>query len=1424
MKFLGVLIGFFVLAASLFFPVHSIAQPIIDAEGDLGIGTLVPDPSAVMETRSTTKGFLIPRMSTLQRDVILLPAHGLLIFNATDSLFEYNIGSPQDPEWHSLVRTDSAGRLLVPLSEGSIWFGNSFNRAAELPIGVAGQVLQVDRPGTGPTWSSDLTIDALTVNGPATFNDSVIFNGFVNIGGDSVIVFSGDTVIFSDSTFVNLGDNIFIFGDTTLITNNYTEFNGDTVIFNDSTFVNLGDNILIFGDTTLITNNYTEFNGDTVIFSDSTFINLGDNIIIAGDTTLITNNYTEFNGDTVIFSDSTFINLGDNIIIAGDTTLITNNYTEFNGDTVLFSDTTLVIFGGPVNFDSTVVFSGDSVFFSDTTIVNFGGPVNFDSTVVFSGDSVLYSDTTIVNFGGPVNFDSTVVFNELPEIPLNQNALFVGSPSNLAIELPPAANSVLVTDGIAGGTPQWVPTSTIDDSDWYEVGTTDSPDDIGDTIYTMGLVGIGTATPFRQLHLTGNVELPTSTFSGAVGVVYKSGNTFIHDFNGGTFLGLGAGNLSQTTGPNTSSNIGIGNFSLANLDASEHNVAVGAGALANTTTGGRNIGVGTSALGSNVTGRGNLAIGVLSGNRIVSGSFNIGMGGQSLISNITGSSNIAMGFQSLFGFGSPNQSHSNNIAMGYRSGFRVTTGSNNFLIGTESGLGLTSGNNNIILGISAGNNVGTGSHNLLLGHRINLPVPDGSDQMSIGNLIYGTDVNGVGTAVSTGNVGIGISAPSNRLHVESSSDPLRLEGLVVDNTLDSVLVADPTGVVRKKSLGGALAVSAWVLNGNASTNSATDFLGTTDDVGLVFRTDDVERARFQSGANGGHFVPGGDDTYDLGSSTLRWQDLYLGPASLHFPTLASETGTAQDWAIGIDTSAATAKRGNLQIANDTLESINITPDGNVGIGDRFHLGGTLDLDIDTKLKVAGDFSLSRKGETGFNSFLHLYDEQFSGTAPYFFRYFLSNEADFRISHSNNHVINFRTGREIGVQPGRMNFQFVVAGPTTITPVVMTPGGLSVNYGLSLGSTAALSLSGSGTGTVGDVMVSRGSGLAPRWESPNGSLWRLDGNSGTNPDLSFVGTTDTNDLSFRTNNIIRARFQDSTGGHFVPGSDDTYGLGTALLRWRDLNVGPSSVHVISTDAETTTGRDWSLGIVETAGSSQGNFRIAESGSEAVTITPDRRMGVLASTPLHRVHAVASSTTDEFAAVYGESDQNSANQSVGVWGDASGTGATNTGTVGLLASGNGNTTAGQTNISLQVNDGEFTVGRTTETGTNYTVVEGAVGGTLYSAEGPSGVIELTLGGGNLTTAAPTAGQFQSLGTITVNNRYASAESIVTATVISKVDEGTAPDPENGLFIVDIDNRTAGSFLLRIGLIPTATNGADYQVGDTIRIGYRVINPSR
>ena len=52
-----------------------------------------PDPSAMLDVESTTKGVLIPRMTTAQRIAISTPATGLMGFDNTTTSFWYYDGS-----------------------------------------------------------------------------------------------------------------------------------------------------------------------------------------------------------------------------------------------------------------------------------------------------------------------------------------------------------------------------------------------------------------------------------------------------------------------------------------------------------------------------------------------------------------------------------------------------------------------------------------------------------------------------------------------------------------------------------------------------------------------------------------------------------------------------------------------------------------------------------------------------------------------------------------------------------------------------------------------------------------------------------------------------------------------------------------------------------------------------------------------------------------------------------------------------------------------------------------------------------------------------------------------------------------------------------------------------------------------------------
>ena len=65
-----------------------------------GIGTTTPDASAKLDISSTTKGLLVPRVTSAQKTAISLPANGLLIYQTdAPSGFYVNTGTSASPAW-----------------------------------------------------------------------------------------------------------------------------------------------------------------------------------------------------------------------------------------------------------------------------------------------------------------------------------------------------------------------------------------------------------------------------------------------------------------------------------------------------------------------------------------------------------------------------------------------------------------------------------------------------------------------------------------------------------------------------------------------------------------------------------------------------------------------------------------------------------------------------------------------------------------------------------------------------------------------------------------------------------------------------------------------------------------------------------------------------------------------------------------------------------------------------------------------------------------------------------------------------------------------------------------------------------------------------------------------------------------------------
>lgn len=180
------------------------------ATGSAGIGTITPDASAILEMQSSSKGILIPRMTKTQRNAIVAPATGLLIYqtNSQPGFYFYD-GSG----WKSLKsQTYSAGAGI------SIAGNVISNTSPDVPITITGtgnstvtgsypnfNIYSAD--GSWDTASSNIfntntgnvgigintPLFKLDVNGDLNLADSkfIYLNGIKSFSSNSTNVFAG---------------------------------------------------------------------------------------------------------------------------------------------------------------------------------------------------------------------------------------------------------------------------------------------------------------------------------------------------------------------------------------------------------------------------------------------------------------------------------------------------------------------------------------------------------------------------------------------------------------------------------------------------------------------------------------------------------------------------------------------------------------------------------------------------------------------------------------------------------------------------------------------------------------------------------------------------------------------------------------------------------------------------------------------------------------------------------------------------------------------------------------------------------------------------------------------------------------------------------------------------------------------------------
>ena len=103
----------------------------------------IPDGSAALEVQSNSKGFLPPRLTTVQANAISSPADGLLIFNLDSACYCYFNGS----SWVTLV---NSGDTLSTISD------NDGDTRIETEPGVDGDSIALYTQGNQVMHLSDI--------------------------------------------------------------------------------------------------------------------------------------------------------------------------------------------------------------------------------------------------------------------------------------------------------------------------------------------------------------------------------------------------------------------------------------------------------------------------------------------------------------------------------------------------------------------------------------------------------------------------------------------------------------------------------------------------------------------------------------------------------------------------------------------------------------------------------------------------------------------------------------------------------------------------------------------------------------------------------------------------------------------------------------------------------------------------------------------------------------------------------------------------------------------------------------------------------------------------------------------------------------------------------------------------------------------
>lgn len=340
----------------------------------------------------------------------------------------------------------------------------------------------------------------------------------------------------------------------------------------------------------------------------------------------------------------------------------------------------------------------------------------------------------------------------------------------------------------------------------------------------------------------------------------------------------------------------------------------------------------------------------------------------------------------------------------------------------------------------------------------------------------------------------------------------------------------------------------WSLIGNSGTNATTNFLGTTDDVDLIFRRNNLRAGRLglnntSFGLNSLNPAATGIRNTAIGANVLNANTTGTLNTGIGENTLFSNTTGSENVAIGVGNlfsnttgNQNTSLGRNAMTTNSTGSSntalgylalrANTSGNFNTSVGRASLLANTTGIE-NTSVGVnsltantignnntAVGVQSSRENTTGSNNTAIGFQSLFSNLTGSN-NVAIGNQAGFSetgsnrlyIENSNANADNaliygeFTTGAKVL----RTNSQFQIGNPTVT--------------GYSFPTTRPATV-------AGQILQYNALG-ALSFQAPsaalNGFAWLTTGNSGTVPATNFIGTTDNVDFRVRTNNAERFNF-------------------------------------------------------------------------------------------------------------------------------------------------------------------------------------------------------------------------------------------------------------------------------------------------------------